>query len=484
MAGLWAQGSFGLPILQLTETVPTVAQTSTSAEILRSLGYWYFYGRDGLSQWTQAGTIYTQNVLLLAWSFLLPALALVSAAVTRWRHRIYFVALVLVGLVLGIGTHPYADPSPFGALLKVSTDTTAGFALRNTPRAVPLLTIGVAALVGVGVEALLGRLRQGDPGRARRWGRVVVAAVVVLTVVNLPPLWQGHLVQPDLQFPETLPRYWTDAAKALDARHTDLRVLELPGSDFAAYRWGETQDPILPGLLTRPWIGRELTAYGTPPSADLIRALDEPIQEGTFDPSTVAPIARLMSASDVLLRLDTQYERYHGPRPADLWQEMGAGDPIAGLRAPTTFGPVTDPPTDPRQPMHDEPLLARPPGQDATPRLAVFPVDGARPIVRAEPTGGPLVVSGDGQGLVDAAGAGLLPDDRAILYAATLATDPTLSTQVAADDPSVLVTDTNRRRAQRWGTIREDNGATEAPGSTPLVPRPEGRPPRRVPRRR
>ena len=49
LSGLYTQGKFGLPILQLTETVETVAQTSTAPEVLRGLGYWYFYGKDGLA---------------------------------------------------------------------------------------------------------------------------------------------------------------------------------------------------------------------------------------------------------------------------------------------------------------------------------------------------------------------------------------------------------------------------------------------------
>ncbi|MEI8084430.1 MAG: alpha-(1-_3)-arabinofuranosyltransferase family protein, partial [Actinomycetes bacterium] len=40
LSGLYVQGKFGLPILQLTETVETVAQTSTAPEVLRGLGYW------------------------------------------------------------------------------------------------------------------------------------------------------------------------------------------------------------------------------------------------------------------------------------------------------------------------------------------------------------------------------------------------------------------------------------------------------------
>ena len=51
MAGLWAEGAYGINVLKYTETLPTVASTSLSSEVLRGLGYWYFYGQDKLGPW-------------------------------------------------------------------------------------------------------------------------------------------------------------------------------------------------------------------------------------------------------------------------------------------------------------------------------------------------------------------------------------------------------------------------------------------------
>ena len=46
MSGLWAQGRYGIDILRYTETAKTVASTSSATEVLRGLGYWFFYGSD------------------------------------------------------------------------------------------------------------------------------------------------------------------------------------------------------------------------------------------------------------------------------------------------------------------------------------------------------------------------------------------------------------------------------------------------------
>jgi len=47
----------------------------------------------------------------------------------------------------------------------------------------------------------------------------------------------------------------------------DTRIMAIPGSDFASYRWGNTVDPVLPGLMDRPYVARELIPYGSAPSA-------------------------------------------------------------------------------------------------------------------------------------------------------------------------------------------------------------------------
>ncbi|OWY60137.1 hypothetical protein B7486_70795, partial [cyanobacterium TDX16] len=101
--------------------------------------------------------------------------------------------------------------------------------------------------------------------------------------------------------------------------------------------------------------------------------------------------------------------------------------------------------------------------------VAVFPVEDAEPIVRALPAAEPLLVSGDGDGLVALASLGALPTDRAILYSATFADDADGLQAALDEDAALVITDSNRKRARRWGTIRENEGATERAGEEPLV---------------
>ena len=91
IVGLEIEGGYGLDVLKYTETVQAVSQTSYASEVLRGLGYWYFYGSDRLGQWVATSTQFTQEIWLIATSFAVPVAAFVSAVVVRWRHRAYFV---------------------------------------------------------------------------------------------------------------------------------------------------------------------------------------------------------------------------------------------------------------------------------------------------------------------------------------------------------------------------------------------------------
>ena len=461
VAGLAVQGGFGVNVLEYSETVSTVAATSLASEVLRGLGYWFFYGGDKAGPWNGHVLDYARVVWLLAATFAVPGLAIVAATVFRWRHRAFFLALTLLGVAAAVGAYPYDDPSPIGAAIKTfATSSTAGLAMRSTPRAVPLIVLGLAVLVGAGVHALV--------RRSRPQAGVAGLVVVTLAAAALAPLWTGDLLDPALLRDEDVPSYWTDAAAHLDARAGDgTRVLELPGIDFASYRWGQTLDPVTPGLMDRPYAARELIPSGSPATADLLNAYDRRFQEGLVDTDALAPIARRLAAGDLVVRSDLQFERYLTPRPRQTWSLFAPRRP-AGLGPPATFGrPQPNTPVD-RLALLDELDLATPPDLPEPPPVAAFPVDGARPIADARPSTAPILLAGDGEGLVEAAAAGLLDGDAPVVYSASLAGRADLRERLLEDGATLVVTDSNRRRARHWNRLTETFGLTEAPGAVAL----------------
>ena len=153
IVGLSIQSGYGLDVLRYTETPEVVARTGLPFEALRGLSNWFFYGRDAVGPWVQSAFDYTQWGWLLAVSFALPVVAFVAAVMVRWRYKLYFVGLIVVGVTLAVGIHPYSHPSPLGSLFKrFGTGSTLGLALRSTGRAVPLIAIGSAVLLGAGVD--------------------------------------------------------------------------------------------------------------------------------------------------------------------------------------------------------------------------------------------------------------------------------------------------------------------------------------------
>ncbi|MFM7270794.1 MAG: alpha-(1-_3)-arabinofuranosyltransferase family protein [Actinomycetes bacterium] len=461
LAGLWAQGRYGIDILRYTETISTVARTSTAPEVLRGLGYWFFYGQDKIGPWIESALPYTQSVGHLAVSFALPTLALLCAGFTRWRHRAYFALLALVGTAVAVGAYPYEDPSPLGSVVKgFAARSTAGLALRSTGRATPLVVLSLAVFLAVGVSALAARLE----ARERRVPALVAAALVgLLVLLNLPALWDQSFYGANLQRDEAVPRYWTQAVRAIDAGNHTTRVLELPGSDFASYRWGNTVDPITPGLTDRPYVARELIPYGSPPSADLLNAYDRRLQEGTYESQVTAPIMRYLGVGDIVVRNDLQTDRYNLVRPRQVWRDFRA--PQGGLGTPRTFG--TRIPGAPVYPQVDEQALAFPADEGDPPPVAVVPVLRPGSVVRTHSVRGAVLLAGDGEGLVDAAASGLVDGRQLVRYSASLS--PKEIRAAVRAGATIVVTDTNRRRARRWSTVRVTLGTTEAAGERPLV---------------
>lgn len=455
IAALRLEAAYGLPVLHVTERLETVAATSSPLDVLRGLGNWFFYGRDRLGYSIDQAAHYLEHTPTVLFSFAVPVLGVASAIAVRWPHRARFVLLVLVGTVVSVGAWPLSDPSPFASAVGTFTaDTSAGLALRNTARAAPLVVLGLAGLIGAAVSAW-----RPQPLR--------LASAALVGVVSLGALWpvaSTGFLSDNMDRVDPLPPHWYEVAAALDADGSATRVLELPGSNFGAHRWGNTVDPILPGLMERGHVAREVLPLGSVGSALLVDALDRRLQEGWLDLDAVAPVARLLAAGTVVLRTDLQYERFVTPRPDLLW-DLFTGTDVPGLDEPVTYGePAPNIPV-PGLPMVDELALRSRPSDTLPPPVATFDVEDAAPIVRIAPTTRPVVLGGDADGIVDAASAAIL-DGRALVLQVASMGDGELAAALA-EGADLVLTDSNRRRIQTWFyAIRDTRGPTERAGET------------------
>ena len=84
--------------------------------------------------------------------------------------------------------------------------------------------------------------------------------------------------------------------------------------------------------MTRPFVTHEQQIMGSLPTADVLEAIDGPLQNGVMDWNAMAPMASLLDAGDVLVQYDQAYERYDTPNPQTLAAQLATTPP--GLSRP------------------------------------------------------------------------------------------------------------------------------------------------------
>lgn len=435
-----AQGS---AVAAATESGATIAGPSSAAEVVRGLGMWTMYGRDG-SQPFQPGFIsYLTNPFVVVASFALPTFAALGAVLSRSRLRGLGVLLIGVAVPVMVGQHPYDRPTPFGRLLQRGFDDIPGLiAFRTTNKAGGVLLLGLSLLVALGVQAIVPRVR-GARGRALMAG---VAAALLLG--SVAPAVAGPLHPVRLE----VPAYWKRAASALDSDVSAGRILVLPGTQIPRYRWGYTSPAdFVDGLFSRGTIQRQTVPNGSAQAADLLAALDTALQEGRLEPRTLSDTARRLGVRDILVRHDLNWERVGGARPSDIAYRVST-DP--GLELVETFGR-------PGQNVTTRDALTTPDqarAEAALPPLQHFRLRLPSTQVHAESAGGGVLVDGDNTALPDLMATGLLPPDAG--YRLLAGSTPAELERALRDGARVVLTDTNRRREAGLGRLTGGGGPT------------------------
>jgi len=451
------QGNFGLPILRFTETYQTIASASTPPEIMRGIGYWFSYGGDRLSPWVEATQIYAEPWMIGLGSVLVAASLIGLNLHVPGRRRALL--LLVTGLTVAVGAAPLGSATPYGRVFEeFATHTTAGLALRSTPRAAPLVILALA----FGLAAFTTRA-QSLSGLARHRARTTAVPIIVIAalIVQLIPWFSGRAVTTSILRATTLPSDQIDLAQWLERPDAPSgRVWELPGADFAAHRWGGTIDTILPGLIDRPTLQRALVPQGAEITDDLLAAFDRRLHEGVVEPDALVPLTGLLGIETVVVRNDLEHERFRLVRPNHLWPYLSEALGSAGHSGPI----VSD---TPQIPMVDEIALATERRSESFPSVAAWDLQDPRPLIEVSDLA-PMIVAGNGEGLVDLAEAGLLETHRPIVYAGTVSRQQAIA-ESGIGPPSLVVTDTNRRQGRRWSTLSVSHGALETAGEVAIA---------------
>ena len=438
----------GSHVTQFSETLEGIAAPSSLAEVLRGMGLWPLYGRDGDGPWQPGFVPYLTNPLIVGASFLVPVLLVVAAQAVRGPARRLALLLVVPAAVLMVGVHPANAPSPFGHLLLWAFEHVPGAAaFRTTNKVGAVLVLGVALLGGLAVPALLRRARRVAP-------RLVVAPVAAGCVVLATwPAWSGGLYS----LPLPVPDHWYEATRTLDEGPMNRRVWFVPGVAQPQYTWSEDRpDDLNNAMLARPSFVRITLPESSPYGASLLAAVDTGLQEGSLPEEALSAAARYLGVGDVLVRNDVRWDKAGGARPIAVATRVGSdpglefrganGAPGQGLLATLD------------QPEHERPL----------PPLQRYEVRDARDLVRTESGDGLVLVDGDGWALAPLVQVGLLPSQPPFLL--TGRTKASALAEALGPKSRLVLTDTNRRRQvvpnRLTGAYGPLVGADEDPGPT------------------
>ncbi|NBO55891.1 MAG: DUF3367 domain-containing protein, partial [Actinobacteria bacterium] len=309
ISALITQANYGSRVLSFSESVEAVSRTSTSSEVLRGMGHWLNYINAHTAIATTSTIQFMTNHWLLISGFALVALAMVGISVSRTRTSQFAGAFVFVGLVLAVGVHPIEDSALFMRPLADNTESFIALALRSSTRAAPLMLLGLA----IGLALLIERLRL-----LARIRPLMGLAIAGLLLFNFAPLRSGSLFDAEMQRTENLPQDFLEAATQLNALGHRGRVLAFPGSEFGVYDWGYTMDPPQLGIINQPLLTRDLLPLGGNAAMDLFYAFDDALQTGTATPQAIAPLSRLLGASDIWLSMDHKSEQYNTVTPEEL----------------------------------------------------------------------------------------------------------------------------------------------------------------------
>jgi arabinofuranan 3-O-arabinosyltransferase len=187
---------------------------------------------------------------------------------------------------------------------------------------------------------------------------------------------------------------------------------------------------------------------------DLLFALDDRVQDLTLDAEAIAPVARLFGADTIWISNDAAFERFRTARP-ELVDELVTGGSVGGLGPPERFG---DPVVNLAEVDMTAPVtLVEPAVGTAAAPVALVPVEAPTSVIRAKTE--VVVLSGSGDGIIDAAAAGLVSGYELIRSSADN-NDATALDGARA----LIITDTNRDQARHWRGSQDTRGHTEPGG--------------------
>jgi arabinofuranan 3-O-arabinosyltransferase len=414
--------------IDYVETASTTTQTTSLTNIFRGASDWVgFIPVDGLP-WLPAGFSLSTAPWLIVLTGVVAALGVIGLCRRGLPERTFLLTTLLIGVAIIVMGHQSAIAPPFADGLRGMFDSWLA-AFRNIHKFDALVRLPLA--LGLGF-LLAGPLPKWRPA-------LTLVTLGALAGTFVPVLSVGLAARGSY---DDLPAYWRQASDWMNRNAGENTVLAVPGQRFGEYLWGRTIDDPLQPLMRSRWASRMIVPSGSAGLARLMEAIDDRFASGYGSPGLATVLSR-MGVRFLLVRNDIQRDagRGTGTWPARVHEALFR---TPGVHKVAEFGgPWGQQFNIDATVSYDQPYKA----------LEIYEVPQAEPLVNAVPDRRPLRVTGGPEALLTLADAGLLDDDRPVLF-----NDDGGATDIPGAD--TVVTDTLRRREVNFADVRKGSSPT------------------------
>jgi|GEM_PF-4413056 len=295
-----------------------VSHDSTFTSLLnvfRNMGFWGYQATFNNVPYFYYFHHYLHSNWLIIFSFLPIIMAIIGFLLFKNNKKVIFLGLFLsLVLLLNCGTTGFFKDVFLWLYVNVP-----GFLTFRDPNKFAILVVFVyAILIGGGVigikDKLLLKLKNKFNQNKLVWlSRGLVCAIVGVLLIQVWPMFNGEVVQPERGNPKTeaylpgernlLPDYWQQMAINLNEKKTDFKLVSLPVSKsvYMWTDWGRQGADFVNNLINKPILK---VSSGTYLRQSSYEGLAENLYNFTSDFATKKKIMSLLNVRYLLSRND------------------------------------------------------------------------------------------------------------------------------------------------------------------------------------
>lgn len=300
-------GRYSYPFLDFIESAKVTNFPTSLFNLTRGTDSWLAFmhtvtGRQPAGGWlglAPVGIVATATAAV----FGMWGLTRLSPQLRRW-----LATTTVVGIALMAAGYAGAAGSPVSGMVQGFFDG-VGAPLRNVHKFDVLIRFPLAFGVMAGIPYVVKHARElPSPEFSQRVGaefarvvRVTPAVLLgLLLLASTAPAWSAQIANSGYQ---KIPTSWEQAANAVEQHSDKGRALLVPGTSFADYQWGNTQDEPMQALGRSPWAVRDAIPLGAPGATRWMDGVDQLLATGTRQPDLAAQLSRA-GITTVVLRND------------------------------------------------------------------------------------------------------------------------------------------------------------------------------------